>query len=93
MLEVDPQQLDALSRLGVAAFFIALTALWLKRWIITGTEKKESDAVWAARLAERDVEIARLLGLLTALTKRMGRFQSVLERVTGIQVPPDPDDE
>lgn len=89
----DPAFLDAASKLSVVAFFIAITVLWLRRIIITRAEKTDADAVSAIRLAEKDAEIAFLKGLVSALTRRLDRFQVVLERVTGVQVPRDPDAE
>ena len=87
----DPQMLDALSKLSVVAFFIGVTILWLKRVIITRAEKIDSDGQYEARLAEKDSEIAFQKGLVTGLTRRLDRLTAVLERVTGVRAPRDPD--
>lgn len=89
----NPSFLDAMSKLGVVAFFVLITGLWLRRIIIVRGEKIDSDAVYEKRLAEKDAEIAFYKGLVTGLTRRLDRFQIVLERVTGVQVPRDPDAE
>lgn len=87
----DPKFLEALSRLGVVAFFVAITLLWLRRIIITRTEMTERDLMYEKRLAEKDETIAFMRGLTTGLTRRLDRFQIVLERLTGVKVPADPD--
>lgn len=93
MFELDPGQINALTQLGALGFFIILTGLWLKRWIITHAEKKESDTAHEARLAEMRADRDAWKQMSLLLTKRISRFQAVLERVTGVQVPADPDDE
>lgn len=83
--------LDAASRLSVIAFFIVLSALALKRKIITMGEKRDSDAEKDARLAEMRQSLVDEKQLTKALVRRLDRFQIVLERLTGVKVPPDPD--
>jgi hypothetical protein len=80
-----------LSRLGVVAFFIILSGLWLRRIIITSGEKKDAEVFHAARLADSQKEAAEWKKMAMALVRRLDRMQGVLERLTGIPVPPDPE--
>lgn len=106
MIPEDPQQavtlIDSLSRLGVVAFFVIFSGLVLRRQLITMGEKRDSDAVADARLAElRAATEARLAemrhdrdewkSIAKSMTARMDRMTGVLEKVTGVHVPPDPD--
>lgn len=83
--------IDSISRLGVVAFFVMISILVLRRVIITMAEKKDSDAVAEARLTEIRADRDEWKGIAKGMTSRMDRMTGVLEKVTGVKVPPDPD--
>lgn len=94
-LPTDPASqvalIDSISRLGVVAFFVMISILVLRRVIITMAEKKDSDAVADARLAELRADRDEWKAIAKGTTSRMDRMTGVLEKVTGVKVPPDPD--
>lgn len=93
MIDIDVTQLDALSRLGVVAFFVLLTILWLRGAIITHREKQEAEEGFRQRLGDKDEQLIEYKQLVKGLTRRLDRMQGVLEKITGIPVPPDPDED